>query len=367
MQHTLTRSSPACLIAAQMMHVTLLIDLPLAGESMLTAIAHAHQLKLPRCRLLWEPCMHAGKPKPALLFYCISGRDHCRQSINSGASSGGRGVMNSTAAAAASRAPCKTMQAAPRGRGPGLALRAVTPTLQPGLENRTAPSWLAEPLKHVVKSQQFNAEALEHIFKVTREMEDVRPGTDASRQLQGAIMSTLFYEPSTRTRLSFESAMARLGGTILTTESAAEFSSAAKGETLEGAHVAGSCPPFVASTMPRRAAPAGTACTSRTTTQQRPCPPPLQTPSAPWRRMPTWWFCATSRRAQRRRRPAPHPSPSSTPATAPASTPPRLCWTCTPSSARLGGWTTSAWGWWATWPTAAPCAPWPTCCRCTTT
>lgn len=47
-------------------------------------------------------------------------------------------------------------------------------------------------------------------------------------------MSTLFYEPSTRTRLSFESAMARLGGTILTTESAAEFSSAAKGETLEG-------------------------------------------------------------------------------------------------------------------------------------
>lgn len=131
------------------------------------------------------------------------------------------------------------MQVAARGRGPGVASRAVTPTLQPGLENRTAPSWLAEPLKHVVKSQQFNAEALEHIFKVTREMEDVRPGTDASRQLQGAIMSTLFYEPSTRTRLSFESAMARLGGTILTTESAAEFSSAAKGETLEGARPAG--------------------------------------------------------------------------------------------------------------------------------
>lgn len=48
-------------------------------------------------------------------------------------------------------------------------------------------------------------------------------------------MSTLFYEPSTRTRLSFESAMARLGGTVLSTESAGEFSSAAKGETLEGA------------------------------------------------------------------------------------------------------------------------------------
>ena len=45
-------------------------------------------------------------------------------------------------------------------------------------------------------------------------------------------MATLFYEPSTRTRLSFEAAMVRLGGTVLTTESAAEFSSAAKGETL---------------------------------------------------------------------------------------------------------------------------------------
>ncbi|PSC67787.1 Aspartate carbamoyltransferase chloroplastic [Micractinium conductrix] len=120
-----------------------------------------------------------------------------------------------------------------QGRRLAVAPRAVTPTLQPGLENRTAPSWLAEPLKHVVKSQQFNMEALEHVFKVAREMEDVRPGSDASRQLQGAIMSTLFYEPSTRTRLSFESAMARLGGTVLSTESAAEFSSAAKGETLE--------------------------------------------------------------------------------------------------------------------------------------
>ena len=77
-------------------------------------------------------------------------------------------------------------------------------------------------------------EALDIIFKAARQMEDIRPTTDEARQLEGYIMSTLFYEPSTRTRLSFESAMARLGGTVLSTESAGQFSSAAKGETLEG-------------------------------------------------------------------------------------------------------------------------------------
>lgn len=51
--------------------------------------------------------------------------------------------------------------------------------------------------------------------------------------LSGKIMATLFYEPSTRTRLSFESAMLRLGGSVIATENAAEFSSAIKGETLE--------------------------------------------------------------------------------------------------------------------------------------
>jgi len=53
------------------------------------------------------------------------------------------------------------------------------------------------------------------------------------RRLDGRIMATLFYEPSTRTRLSFESAMVRLGGSVIGTEAAHEFSSAIKGETLE--------------------------------------------------------------------------------------------------------------------------------------
>ena len=53
--------------------------------------------------------------------------------------------------------------------------------------------------------------------------------------LNGRILATMFYEPSTRTRLSFESAMLRLGGDVISTASAAKTSSAAKGETLSDA------------------------------------------------------------------------------------------------------------------------------------
>src|SRR5207245_7419507 len=52
-----------------------------------------------------------------------------------------------------------------------------------------------------------------------------------SRALEGKILSTLFFEPSTRTRLSFESAMARLGGRVLGF-SGTEGTSVQKGETL---------------------------------------------------------------------------------------------------------------------------------------
>jgi aspartate carbamoyltransferase catalytic subunit len=53
--------------------------------------------------------------------------------------------------------------------------------------------------------------------------------------LNGRILATMFYEPSTRTRLSFESAMHRLGGHVISVAEAAKSSSAAKGETLADA------------------------------------------------------------------------------------------------------------------------------------
>ena len=87
-------------------------------------------------------------------------------------------------------------------------------------------------LFHIVEAQQFDTELLSDIFAVAQEMEQVVQHY-GSNILSRRVMATLFYEPSTRTRLSFESAMTRLGGGVLTTENAREFSSAAKGETIE--------------------------------------------------------------------------------------------------------------------------------------
>ncbi|XP_071702733.1 aspartate carbamoyltransferase 1, chloroplastic-like [Rutidosis leptorrhynchoides] len=99
--------------------------------------------------------------------------------------------------------------------------------------NRTFLKGDAFQLDDVIEAQQFDREILSAIFEVTREMETIEKKSRGNQLLKGYLMATLFYEPSTRTRLSFESAMKRLGGEVLTTENAREFSSAAKGETLE--------------------------------------------------------------------------------------------------------------------------------------
>src|ERR1700716_1396687 len=90
---------------------------------------------------------------------------------------------------------------------------------------------VATRLRHVLESQQFSRELLDEIFERADGMRAKPQG--AAGRLSGRIMAALFYEPSTRTRLSFESAMLRLGGQTMGTDNAREFSSAAKGETLE--------------------------------------------------------------------------------------------------------------------------------------
>jgi aspartate carbamoyltransferase catalytic subunit len=87
-------------------------------------------------------------------------------------------------------------------------------------------------LKHVVESQQFTVPLLMELFDRTRTMEKlVRRG--GTRDYGSKIMTTLFYQPSTRTRFSFEAAMCRLGGRVLSTEQARLFSSEVEGEQLE--------------------------------------------------------------------------------------------------------------------------------------
>lgn len=83
-------------------------------------------------------------------------------------------------------------------------------------------------MKHVIDSQQFTRIDLEKIFRIADGIKK-RKGSP----MKGKVMASLFYEPSTRTRFSFETAMKRLGGEVVSTENAREFSSAAKGETLE--------------------------------------------------------------------------------------------------------------------------------------
>jgi aspartate carbamoyltransferase catalytic subunit len=87
-------------------------------------------------------------------------------------------------------------------------------------------------LRHVIESQQFTVPLLRELFDRARQMERIvaRGGT---QDYHDKVMATLFYEPSTRTRFSFESAMYRLGGRVLSTEQARVFSSEIEGEQLE--------------------------------------------------------------------------------------------------------------------------------------
>jgi aspartate carbamoyltransferase catalytic subunit len=79
----------------------------------------------------------------------------------------------------------------------------------------------------VISAKQFDREDIEYILKKGKEMIT----TKNSNVLQGKILATLFFEPSTRTRLSFESAMYRLGGNVIGFHSG-DVSSIKKGESI---------------------------------------------------------------------------------------------------------------------------------------
>jgi len=85
--------------------------------------------------------------------------------------------------------------------------------------------------KHILHANQFSREDLEEIIAVAGGFETEFGTKEVPPLMRGRILATLFFEPSTRTRLSFEAAMHRLDGAVISVASAGT-SSAAKGETL---------------------------------------------------------------------------------------------------------------------------------------
>jgi aspartate carbamoyltransferase catalytic subunit len=83
------------------------------------------------------------------------------------------------------------------------------------------------PGRHVISIEDFSRDDILHILQTAAELE-AHPQPNL---LAGCLMATLFFEPSTRTRLSFEAAMSKLGGQIIGFSSAAS-TSAKKGESL---------------------------------------------------------------------------------------------------------------------------------------
>lgn len=83
----------------------------------------------------------------------------------------------------------------------------------------------------IISIKEFSVEDIEHILSVAHKMVPIANGLERDDRLNSYILATLFFEPSTRTRLSFESAMKRLGGDVIGFATA-KGTSVSKGETL---------------------------------------------------------------------------------------------------------------------------------------
>ena len=80
--------------------------------------------------------------------------------------------------------------------------------------------------RDVLSIADFSRKDIEFVLKAAKKMVPIARGERPSRALEGKVLAVLFYEPSTRTRLSFESAMLRLGGQVISVADALRTSSA---------------------------------------------------------------------------------------------------------------------------------------------
>ncbi|HEX5129235.1 MAG TPA: aspartate carbamoyltransferase, partial [Usitatibacter sp.] len=108
-------------------------------------------------------------------------------------------------------------------------LASVAPSEQPsGLRERITKA--GRP--HLLTIDQFDRESVEDLLHIARQMEPIARRQKITRVLEGAVLGNLFFEPSTRTRVSFGAAFCRLGGSVCDT-TGFTFSSMAKGESIE--------------------------------------------------------------------------------------------------------------------------------------
>lgn len=87
------------------------------------------------------------------------------------------------------------------------------------------------PHTHILDSDQFSHDDLDLILKFTDDIRSLGEKKKLFGLLEQSVLASLFFESSTRTRLSFETAMNRLGGRVISTVGF-QFSSISKGETL---------------------------------------------------------------------------------------------------------------------------------------
>jgi len=84
---------------------------------------------------------------------------------------------------------------------------------------------------HIISMKSFSRDMIDHVLNTAEMLEPIARDKTKSDILKGKVLGVMFFEPSTRTRMSFETAMMRLGGDVLSLGSV-DASSIAKGETL---------------------------------------------------------------------------------------------------------------------------------------
>mgnify|MGYP006360008235 CR=1 FL=1 len=88
-------------------------------------------------------------------------------------------------------------------------------------------------MNHILSTNKFTKDQVESILARAHSLESSYKDESTSKLLSDKVIACVFFEPSTRTRLSFETAALRLGAKVISVENAMESSSAYKGETIE--------------------------------------------------------------------------------------------------------------------------------------